>query len=213
MIYIPPDRKISIVPDLEGLPAKISLPRDKRHVLPLLILSGCWLIVAPFVVIFGPWTMSGWPLVLLFSIGFAITALALIAGMAALRRNASQDEITLYDDHIAIRRYGWLRTTDREVAMFEIAMSEVAMSREIAMSKVARIITVRQTVRGGKGNADYFVVGLKLEQDNGGADVLPLFIHRDEPRAEQFAKRLQALVATAHEKAGREDARPGGQTG
>lgn len=185
MIYIPHDQAIAIAPDLDNLPTTIRLPRDKRRILPLLILSGGWLIVAPFVVVFGPWDLQGWPLFILFSLLFAVTIFALIIGMAALRRNASQDEITLFKDHVAIRRFGWLRTTDRKLVLDEFA----------------DVVSTRQTICRDDCSTDYFVVMLKLTAEDAEPEEFPVFIHRNEPRAAQFAKRLKALVSAAGNKA------------
>ena len=108
MIYIPAHRLIPVVPDVENLPTTIRLPRDRRLAVVVLVVSGVWMMIGAFSAVWMPLIWPQMNLVSQVLVTFLITAIALTGGIAALRRYASQDEVTISLTGIAIRRFTWL---------------------------------------------------------------------------------------------------------
>ena len=176
MITIPADKKITIAPDLAHLPATIRLPRDQRLPFRLLLLSGIWFIIAPFIMVFTPWDFSGWALFGALSILFVITLGALLTGIAALRRYASKDEITLSRDHVDLRRYGWVMVQDTQ----------------IPRSEFSGIWRDQRDITRDTESFTYHLIGLAHpDRDKS----VPVFIHPERARADHFARRLERYLA------------------
>jgi len=108
MVYIPLQKKISIVPDLSDLPTTISWPRNQRLALMVLVVSGVWMIFAAglAVVVFNLVPQLSYAMVLLL-VGI-VTLTAFLVGLSALRQYASQDEVTIDLKGIKTTTYGWL---------------------------------------------------------------------------------------------------------
>ena len=171
MVFIPADRKIAIVPDLDHLPDTIVLPRDRQPAFRVLVASGLWFIMAPFLVVFSPWDFTGWQLFAVMAILFVITLAALLAGIAALRRHASNDEITLHDDHVTIRRYGWVRR----------------QNLVIPRTQFTGVGHARHKVVSNDGPVIYHSLTLNHDDPQ---KLAMMFIHIDRARAEQLERRL-----------------------
>ena len=111
MVFVPHDKKVSVIPDLADLPEKIVWPRDTRPALRALIVSGAWMIfamgVAMVIFIFIP----SLPYATVAVVLGIITLAALLLGLSALRLYASNDEITISTKGVNVKEYGWLKTS------------------------------------------------------------------------------------------------------
>ena len=168
------------MPDLDHLPDTIVLPRDHRVAFRVLVASGLWFIIAPFLVVFSPWDFTGWQLFAVMAVLFVITLAALLAGIAALRRYASNDEITLHDDHVTIRRYGWVRRQDLVIPRTQFT----GVGHE------------RHEVVSADGPVTYHSLTLIHEEPAKCASVL---IHKDEVRAQEVAGRLARYLGSGRQ--------------
>ena len=168
MLYIPPDRTISIIPDTGDLPATILLPRDRRAPFVILAIAGIWMMFGGASAFWMPYILPQMDLWTLVAVTFVITLTALVLGIFALRRYASNDEITITAEGIKVRQYHWFRRLDRFLPWSDVSAIET------------------RSVPGG-----YTVLELVI---NGFAPV-PVFISRASERAEHTRKALEALRA------------------
>ncbi len=108
MVYIPPHRLIPVVPDTENLPTTIRLPRNRRFAVVVLVVSGVWMMIGAFSAVWMPLIWPQMSLAIQVLVTFLITAITLTGGIAALRRYASQDEVTISLSGIVFKKFTWL---------------------------------------------------------------------------------------------------------
>ena len=166
MLYIPTDRKISAIPDLDRLPAKIYPPRDRSYAMLVLVITSAWLSIAVLGVAFIPDGFFPVSHTLVSGVVYLLAAIALWIGFGALRRYAAEDEVTISNEGIHVRRYGWLRRIDQyfdwknlgeithtshENKYESLSVSAegeqipllVGRNREVALKTLARLRTIR----------------------------------------------------------------------
>ena len=121
MVFVPYDKKVSIVPDLADLPCTIEWPRDTRPAKRALVVSGVWMIfamgVAMAVFIFVPSLPYGWVATIL----GIITLAAFLLGMSAIKLYASKDEITITATGIKTVKYGWIKPSEKNTNWEQIS--------------------------------------------------------------------------------------------
>lgn len=112
MVFVPYDKKISVIPDLADLPCAIEWPRDTRPAKRALIVSGVWMIfamgVAMTVFLFAP----SIPYETIAIVLGVVTLAAFLLGMSGLRRYASKDEVIITSKNIKYRTFGWIKTNE-----------------------------------------------------------------------------------------------------
>jgi hypothetical protein len=113
MVYIPTDRKITVAPDFTDLPTTMRFPRDTRSARTVLIASGIWFIFAAGLAVAMFVLFPGLSHAMVASLLGAVTLFAFLAGIAALRQYASEDEVSLDKTGIKTRKVGWIKTSER----------------------------------------------------------------------------------------------------
>ncbi|HFC04647.1 MAG TPA: hypothetical protein ENJ55_02985 [Rhizobiales bacterium] len=107
-MYIPPEKTISVIPDLDNLPTTISWPRNRRFPVGLLVVAGTWMIFAAGIAVIVFNVLPGISYVtVLVGLGI-ITLTAFLVGLAALRQYASQDEVTIDKEGLSTIVWGWV---------------------------------------------------------------------------------------------------------
>ncbi len=165
---------IPVVPSLNNFPETISLPRDRRLAHVVLVISGIWMMFGGFSAIWMPLVWPEIDFALMVTITVVITFSAIFIGIAALRRYASQDEVTIDDEGIALKQYNWFGITRKEYRWSDIA-----------------------TVRQEEAERGYHVLVLEVSGD----EPIPVYIARDEYRIRKVRSRIDDLhvAAACHE--------------
>lgn len=113
MLHIPKNRKINIIPDLDDLPDMIKLPRHRRMPLILLIVSAAILSCSTVGGVYLPESFMGANFITLLVMVFFGLLIASLVGIIALRRWATQDEVTISEDGVKLRKYRWIALKDQ----------------------------------------------------------------------------------------------------
>ncbi len=121
MVFVPIDKKVSVVPDLSDLPMTIEWPRDTRPAKRALIVSGIWMIfvmgLAMALFIFAT-SLSYGDIAIILGI---LTLADFLLGISALRLYASKDEITISPQGLKTKTFSWLKTTENFTEWAQIA--------------------------------------------------------------------------------------------
>ena len=114
LLYIPPNRTVSVRPDISENPMRIELPRNKRPSFITLALVSIWGAVGVVGLFHGLARLSANTDVTLMSslsIAFISTYIATHIGVLAMRSHVTNDTILLFDDHVEFTAWSLFRKT------------------------------------------------------------------------------------------------------
>lgn len=110
MTYVPPPDMRPAIPDFSDLPTTIRLPHSRRIPMLVLIISSICLMISAFSGVWMPVVWDGISVAAQAIITFFMVIASLGVGTAALRRHASEDEVTIDNDGVSQRNFTWFGT-------------------------------------------------------------------------------------------------------
>ena len=120
MAFIPKNLMVPIIPDLDDLPTTVrfSHPRGAPYV--VLVVSAIWMMTSAFSPVWLPILWPNMSLTTQVILTFVPTVAALGGGTLALRRYASEDEVTISDKGIGLRNFTWFGIEQKSFGWSEI---------------------------------------------------------------------------------------------
>ncbi len=161
---------VPIIPDLGDLPTIVRIPHARKMPFIALVVSGIWMMLSAFSPVWLPMLWPDMSVTTQVILTFIPTAAALGGGTVALRRYASEDEVTIDDKQIRLRIFTWFGVKKKSFDWQEIARVEKSLTN------------------------GYAVLELVLKDEN--EPVIPVYVARDEHRADSIKTRLEKFINT-----------------
>jgi hypothetical protein len=169
MVYIHRNRMVPIVPDLDDLPTTIRLPHARRMPFAALVVSAIWMMSSAFSPVWMPILWPEMSLTTQVISTFVLTVAALGGGTIALRRYASEDEVTIAHEGVDLRNFTW----------FGIERKSFDWSK---LSKIEQ------------SSAESGHQILELVPNDSSEKKIPVFVARDEHQATRVKERLEGFL-------------------
>lgn len=110
MTYVPPPHMRTAVPDFDDLPTTIRLPHSRRLPTIILVIASICLMITAFSGVWMPIIWNGISIAAQGIITLLLTVASLGSGTVALRRYASEDEVTIDAQGVKQRNLAWFGT-------------------------------------------------------------------------------------------------------
>lgn len=169
MVFIPQNRMVPVIPDMDDLPTTIRLPHPRKAPFAALVVSAIWMMSSAFSPVWLPMLWPGMSLTTQVILTFVLTVAALGGGTVALRRYASEDEVTISREGINLRNYTWFGIDDK---FFDW----------LKFSKIEQYRT----------ESDHQILALVL--NDASKKEIPVFVARDDHMAARVKERLEGFI-------------------
>ena len=110
MTYVPPPHMRPAIPDFNDLPTTIGLPHSRSLPIFVLVIASICLMTSAFSGVWMPIVWNGISVGTQGTITFFLTIASLGSGILALRRYASEDEVTIDTQGVRQRKLTWFGT-------------------------------------------------------------------------------------------------------
>jgi len=172
MTYVPPPHMRPAIPDFNDLPTTIGLPHSRSLPIFVLIIASICLMTTAFSGVWMPIIWNGISVGTQGVITFFLTIASLGSGIVALRRYASEDEVTIDTQGVKQRTLTWFGT-DRISHGWDDFQS----------------ITQNQSASGHQ------ILELVLRDDN--ESTITVFVAKDQSRINFIKQQIEKLLSSA----------------
>ena len=169
MAYIPQNLMVPVIPDLDDLPTTVRLPHPRRAPYVVLVVSAIWMMTSAFSPVWLPMLWPDMSLTTQVILTFVPTVAALGGGTVALRRYASEDEVTISKKGIGLRNFTWFG-----IEQIYFNWSEF------------------DTIEQSTAVSGHHV--LELIFNDAGEPAIPVFVARDEHKAARVKQGLEVFI-------------------
>ncbi len=169
MTFTPQTRMVPVVPDMDDLPATIRLPHPRKAPFAALVVSAIWMMSSAFAPVWLPWFWPDMSLTTQVILTFVLTVAALGGGTLALRRYASEVEVTITREGLELRNFIWLGIERKSFTWSQVGKIEQRCSE-----------------------SGHQV--LELVPNDSGEKEIPVFVARDEHQAARVKEQLEEFI-------------------
>lgn len=172
MTYVPPPHMRPAIPDFNDLPTTIRLPHNRNLPIFILVIASVCLMITAFSGVWMPVIWNGISVGAQAVITFFLTIASLGSGTVALRRYASEDEVTIDTQGVNQSKLTWFGTDRISHGWGEF-----------------QSITQNESVSG------HHILELVLRDEN--ESTITVFVAKDQSRINFIKQQIEKLLSSA----------------